>query len=61
MIKKVYYIECTNENNEIIENIINDFICFVKTESIEMNYLEVEIVCRKEDVSSIENRLKDII
>jgi hypothetical protein len=26
-----------------------------------MNYLEVEIVCRKEDISSIENRLKDII
>lgn len=61
MIKKVYYIECTNENNEIIENIINDFICFVETEPIEMNYLEVEIVCRKEDISSIENRLKDII
>lgn len=61
MIKKVYYIECTNENNETIENIINDFVCFVETKPIEMNYLEVEIVCRKEDLSSIENRLKDII
>lgn len=61
MKKKVYYIENTNEANETIEKIINDFICFVETTTVEMNYLEVEIVCRNEDLKAIEELLKDFV
>lgn len=61
MTKKVYYIENNDLNNETIEKIINNYICFVETETIEMNYLEVTIVCRNEDLKAIENELKDII
>lgn len=61
MITKVYYLEDNETNNNKINEIINNYICFVKKETIEMNYFELTIICRVEDISSIENDLKDII
>lgn len=61
MITKVYYLEDNEINNNKVNEIINNYICFVKKEIIEMNYFELTIICRVEDISSIENDLKDII
>lgn len=61
MITKIYYLKDNNKTNEIINEIINNYICFVKKEIIEMNYFELTIICRIEDISNIENELKDII
>lgn len=61
MTKKVYYIENTNENYAIIENIVEVYICFVQLTTVEMNCLEVTIICRNEDVKAIEEELKDIV
>jgi hypothetical protein len=61
MITKVYYLEDNETNNNKVNEIINNYICFVKKETIEMNYFELTIICRVEDISSIENDLKDII
>lgn len=61
MITKIYYLKDNNKTNEIINKIINNYICFVKKETIEMDYFELTIICRIEDISNIENELKDII
>lgn len=61
MTKKVYYLEFNDKVNERLEKIKNKYICFVKTTLIEMNYQEVEIVCRNEDLKAIEKELKDLI
>lgn len=61
MTKKVYYIENTNEANNAIERIINNFPTFVDVETIEMNYIQLTIECREEDLKAIENILKDFV
>ena len=61
MTKKVYYLEYNDITNKRIEKIIDKYICFVNTKIVEMNYLEVEINCRTEDLKAIERELKDLI
>lgn len=61
MTKKVYYLEFNDEVNERLEKIMNNYICFVECKIIEMNYQEVEIVCRNEDLKAIEKELEDLI
>ena len=61
MIRKTYYTENNNKANEIIQKIIDNYICFVDVETIEMNCYEIIIEMRKEDKKNIERMLKDII
>lgn len=61
MIRKTYYTENNNKANEIIQQIIDNYICFVDVETIEMNCYEIVIEMRKEDKKNIETMLKDII
>lgn len=59
-----YYIEI-NENYENFEKALNLVImlvpCFVSTEIVEMNYMEVTIVCRQEDVIAIQTALAEYL
>ncbi len=61
MIRKTYYTENNNKVNEIIQQIIDNYICFVDVETIEMNCYEIVIEMRIEDKKNIEKMLKDII
>jgi hypothetical protein len=61
MIRKTYYTENNNKANEIIQQIIDNYICFVDVETIEMNCYEIVIEMRTEDKKNIEKMLKDII
>lgn len=61
MIRKTYYTENNNKANKIIQQIIDNYICFVDVETIEMNCYEIVIEMRKEDKKNIEKMLKDII
>lgn len=57
MTKYVWYFMITNELMETIEKIKADFPCFVKTEIVEMNWIELTIDAREEDIDAIERRL----
>ena len=61
MITKTYYLENTNKANKRINKIIDNFMCFVETKMIEMNYIEVEIKCRVEDIKTIEELISDLV
>lgn len=61
MTTKTYYIENTTELDEVLEQIEEDFPCFVDRELIEMNYSEVSINARDEDISTIEKRLAPLV
>ena len=61
MIKKTYYTENNNKANEIIQQIIDNYICFVYVKTIEMNCYEIVVEMRIEDKKNIETMLKDII
>lgn len=61
MTTKTYYIENTTELDEVLEQIEKDFPCFVDRELIEMNYSEVSINARDEDISTIEKRLAPLV
>lgn len=61
MTTKTYYIENTNALDEALERIENDFPCFVEREFIEMNYSQIEINARNEDIVSIENILAPLV
>lgn len=58
---KTYYIQNTNELDEAIETIENNFPCFVNREFIEMDYSEVEIKTRLEDIANIEKILAPLV
>lgn len=61
MTTKTYYIENTIELDEVLKQIEEDFPCFVDRELIEMNYSEVSINARDEDISAIEKRLAPLV
>lgn len=58
---KTLYAENTNALDEALENITNNFPCFINRELIEMNYSEIEIRVREEDVASIERILAPLV
>jgi len=58
---KTYYIQNTNELDEAIETIENNFPCFINREFIEMDYSEVEIKTRLEDIANIEKILAPLV
>lgn len=61
MTEKTYYIENTAELDEAMENIENNFPCFTDREFIEMNYSQVTINAREEDIASIEKILAPLV
>lgn len=61
MKKLVYLFEPTVELARALDNIANKFMTFISYESTADGYLEVEIVCRLEDVCAIQNILSPII
>lgn len=58
---KTLYAENTNALDEALENITNNFPCFINRELIEMSYSEIEIRVREEDVASIERILAPLV
>lgn len=61
MTKKTYYIENSIELEAAIDKIRDTFMCFITREFIEMNYSEVEINARNEDIASIERILAPLM
>lgn len=61
MTNKTYYVENTNELDTALETIENNFPCFVEREFIEMNYSQIEINAREEDIASIERILAPLV
>ena len=55
------FVEWTNEAINTIDKIITLFPCFVKTTLVEMNWREVEIIARIEDIVEIEEILAKIV
>ena len=58
---KTLYAENTNALEEALKNITNNFPCFINRELIEMNYSEIEIKAREEDVANIERILASLV
>lgn len=54
MTNKTYYIENTTEPDNVLELIKDAFPCFIKREYIEMNYSQIDINAKEEDITSIE-------
>jgi len=61
MTEKTYYIENTTELDKAIETIENTFPCFTDREFIEMDYSQVTINAREEDIASIEKILASLV
>ena len=61
MIRKVYFVENTNALDEALEKIVDTFPCFIDRETIEMNYSEIGIFARAEDICGIERILAPLV
>ena len=61
MKKLVYLFEPTLEVARALDKIKNRFMTFISYESTADGYLEVEIVCRQEDVRAIQDILAPVI
>ena len=61
MTEKIYYIENTNELDNAMDKIENDFPCFTERELIEMNYSKITIKARTEDIKHIEDILAPLV
>jgi hypothetical protein len=57
MTKKVYYIQNSVELDVSLELIKMSIPCFITREYIEMDYSEVEIIARNEDLACVERNL----
>ena len=61
MKKLVYLFEPTIELAQALDKIKNNFMTFISYESTADGYLEVELVCRLEDVCAMQDVLSPII
>lgn len=61
MVEKIYYIENTDELNNAMDRIENDFPCFTNRELIEMDYSKITIKARTEDIGHIEDILAPLV
>ena len=62
MTENVYYIESSITLTETLKTIKKNFShCRVHAEPIEMNYMQVEIISKTEDVKSIEKLLAPLM
>lgn len=61
MKKLCYYMEPTMEIARALDTIKNRFMTFISYDSTADGYLEVEIVCRQEDVRAIQDILAPVV
>ena len=61
MKKLVYLFEPTTEIARALDKIKNKFMTFISYDTTVDGYLEVEIVCRQEDVCAIQDILAPVI
>ena len=61
MKKLVYLFEPTIELAQALDKIKNRFMTFISYDSTADGYLEVEIVCRQEDVRAIQDVLAPVV
>ena len=61
MTEKTYYIENTTELDNALKLIEDTFPCFIEREYIEMNYSQIDIKAREEDIVSIERVLAPLV
>ena len=59
MVEKVFYLEANDITQKKIDKIIYRFICFCRKKIIEMNYFEITIKCRVEDLEAIERIIEE--
>lgn len=56
-----FYVESTDKAYDTLDYVIDRFPCFVRWESVEMNYIEVSITARVEDIPSVEKIFAEIV
>lgn len=56
-----FFTENTQTAFDILNTVIDMFPCFVNWKSVEMNYLEISIMGRLEDIASIEKIFSEIV
>lgn len=61
MTNKTYYIPNSTELDDVLNEIEETFPCFVERDFIEMDYSEVAINAREEDIASIERMLAPLV
>ena len=61
MTKKVYYIENTSALDNALARIEASFPCFIDREYIVMNYSQISINARTEDINSIQSILAPLV
>jgi hypothetical protein len=61
MTKKTYYIEATVSLVSAIEYLEDAIPCFIECEPVEMNYMEVSIICRDEDIAFVEKVVAPLV
>lgn len=61
MRRKVYFIKYNPRLEKVLDYIIINFSCLIQQELIEMDYLQVQILARQEDIASIEKLLAPLV
>ena len=61
MVKKVYFMENSDKANSAIDLLESAIPCFVFCTPIEMNWLEVKVQARVEDLATVERILAEVI
>lgn len=63
MITKVYYIapEHKDEFYHVADQIMMNFPCFMSAQPVEMDWDEVTIQCRTEDIAAIEKQIAPFV
>ena len=61
MTKKVYYIEASVSLVSAVEYIEKAIPCFIELEPVEMDYMEVTIICRDADVAFVEKAVAPLV
>lgn len=56
-----FFTENTQTAFDVLNTVIDMFPCFVNWKSVEMNYLEISIMGRLEDIASIEKIFSEIV
>jgi len=61
MIKKVYYIENSATLDAVLADLAMVIPCFIYRDFVEMNYSEINVVARVEDLATVENYLAALV
>lgn len=61
MVKKVYFMENNDRVNKAVDLLESAIPCFVFRTPIEMNWLEVKVQARVEDLATVERILAEVV